>query len=219
MQTQNTTSTPTSAQYKKASSVSETVLALWIEDTRLELEVVVVVVAAALSSPPLGLLTLPLEEGMVERRKRAEAPSDLLKGDIKSTLRTCLARRFCFVALRMELWVSSLSFPLLPPVPLCVDEVRLDPTERSCEVRQSTGSGMGSGRLAVFCWCFVYMLTWCKIMMCSQGKRLWLLWFLRTCSVNYSVNKKQTSTLKQSKSMTSNQLIKLQESAISRAAK
>lgn len=62
-----------------------------------------------------------------EGKHRADPLSHLTEGAMRSTLRTCLARMFCLVALRMEECVSSRSFPLL----LCIDEARLDPKERS----------------------------------------------------------------------------------------
>ena len=130
-QTHTHINTQTSHQYIKASSVKDTVLALCIDDVRLDPEgVVLTTVPTPLKSPPLDRLRLPTEEGMVQWMQRVRTPSHLHEGDTNPTLPTCLARRFCLVALRMELCASSFSFPLMPP-PLCVDDPRLDPTERS----------------------------------------------------------------------------------------
>ena len=121
----------------------EMVLALLMEDMKLEPDAVVPVrvTVARLVSPALERLVLPPPEGEWQWRQRARTPSHLQLGERNSTPRTCLANRFCLVVLRIELCASSLSLPLLPPpLLLSIDEVRLDPTERSCEVRRSVGS-------------------------------------------------------------------------------
>ncbi|MPC67953.1 hypothetical protein E2C01_062139 [Portunus trituberculatus] len=114
-----------------------------MEDMKLEPDAVVPVrvIVARLASPPLDRLVLPRPEGRGQWRQRALTPSHLQLGERNSTPRTCLAKRFCLVVLRIELCASSLSLPLLtPPLLLSIDEVRLEPTERSCE---GTGTQVG----------------------------------------------------------------------------